>query len=108
MDGLLVGYADITSPSTQLLLMFTSTPTVILHLLPFFMIYFAVKLPILEFHKLHTITGRTFFQAPYAEHQWQPYFTMARQYKKVEILGLPMFDPAPEALRLNRIPSTHK
>ena len=72
------------------------------------MIYFAVKLPILEFHKLHTITGRTFFQAPYAEHQWQPYFTMARQYKKVEILGLPMFDPAPEALRLNCIPSTHK
>ena len=33
---------------------------------------------------------------------------MAWQYKKAEILGLPMFDPAPEALRLNRIPSTHK
>ena len=72
------------------------------------MIYIAVKLPILEFHKLHAITGRTFFQAPYAEHQLWPYFTMAQRYKKAEILGLPMFNPAPEALRLNRIPSTHK
>ena len=46
--------------------------------------------------------------APYTEHQLWPYLTMAWQYKKVEILGLPVFDPAPEALRLNCIPSTHK
>jgi len=45
---------------------------------------------------------------PYTKHQPWPYFTMAQQYKKAEILGLPMFNPAPEALRLNCILSTHK